>query len=134
MTAHAMYQTPRLDPVRGEAAPIDGRVTAGQQFDGGFVVDIATAMRRTVVRGGVVLAMVAVALFLFFSASVQAGDALRATDTHVVGQGETLWAIAEDFTTPGDDVRATIIDIKELNDMTSSIVRVGQPLIVPASD
>lgn len=133
MTAHALYQdepyqAPNYRPVLREAA--EPTVTS-QHSDDGFVVDVAGAIRRIVTRSMAVLAMIAVALFLFFTATVQAGDAVRATDAHIVGQGETLWEIAAENTAPGGDVRSTVADIKNLNDLTTSVISVGQPLAVP---
>jgi len=130
MTAHAMYQAPTPRPVLREAVPAAVR----QQSDSSFVVDVGAAMRRVLVRAVAVLAMIAVALFLILTTTVQAGDTVRATESHIVGQGETLWVIAEDFTAPGGDVRATVADIRDLNGMSSSLVRVGQSLVVPTSD
>lgn len=97
-----------------------------------FVVDTGAAMRRQLGRLVAVLAVVTVALFLVLAAGVQAGDSVRATDQHIVGQGESLWAIAEAHTAPGGDVRATIADIKALNDLDSSVILTGQALTVPA--
>lgn len=129
MTAHAMYPAPARGPVLREAAPAVVR----QQRDSGFVVDVGAAMRRALVRAVAIAAMIAVALFLFLATTVQAGDTVRATESHIVGQGQNLWVIAEDITPPGGDVRATVADIRDLNGMSSSVVQVGQTLIVPAS-
>lgn len=138
MTAHALYQAryrddrypaPSYQPVLREAAE---PMVESQQADDGFVVDVAGAMRRIAMRSLAVLAMIVVALFLFFTASVQAGDAVGATDTHIVGQGETLWEIAAENTAPGGDVRSTVADIKALNQITTSVISAGQTLTVPA--
>jgi hypothetical protein len=52
----------------------------------------------------------------------------------VVGQGTTLWAIARARIGSEGDPRPYIQEILELNGMTSSELRVGQRLALPALD
>jgi LysM repeat protein len=61
-------------------------------------------------------------------------EAIRPTITveHRVAGGDTLWALAETFTSPGEDVRDSIALIKELNQLSSSELRTGQVLVLPA--
>lgn len=80
----------------------------------------------------VVLAIVSTVLFLLLTSSVQAGNSMRATETHIVGQGDTLWGIAAERTAPGGDVRGTVADIRSMNRMDSSVLQVGTQLTVPA--
>jgi hypothetical protein len=54
------------------------------------------------------------------------------TSVVVVQGGESLWSIAQDVQ-PHADPRAVIHDIKALNGLTTSVVRVGQALTVPLS-
>jgi LysM repeat protein len=84
----------------------------------------------------VLLTSVALALVLLFVSSVSAADpsdvdASEWTATHMVVGGDTLWEIALDVTTPGDDVRTLVEDIKRHNGLTSSLIVPGQVLILP---
>lgn len=54
-----------------------------------------------------------------------------ASETYVVGQGETLWSIAGAVTEPGGDVRDTIAVIESMNMLPNSNIAVGQQLLVP---
>ncbi len=62
-----------------------------------------------------------------------AGDGATSTGTAtvVVQPGESLWSIAGEAV-PGADRRDVIIDIQQLNGLTTSQVSAGQTLIVPA--
>jgi nucleoid-associated protein YgaU len=50
--------------------------------------------------------------------------------SYVVRAGDTLWSIAEGHT-PGEDPRAVIHDIAELNDLGSARIVPGQALALP---
>ncbi len=65
--------------------------------------------------------------------SALAGDGATSagTATVVVQPGESLWSIAGDAV-PGADRRDVIIDIQQLNGLSTSQVSAGQSLIVPA--
>lgn len=65
-----------------------------------------------------------------------AGDAVRdaAAVEVVVVPGDTLWGIASESASPGEDVRDVIAEIVELNGLPSSGVVAGQTLVVPAAD
>ena len=54
-----------------------------------------------------------------------------ATVDYRVRSGDTLWTIAEEVA-PDRDVRGTISEIKDLNDLDSSLILPGQILEVPA--
>lgn len=51
----------------------------------------------------------------------------------LVDSGDTLWDIAESVKRKGLDTREAIQRIKERNDLTSSSLRSGDRLIIPAS-
>lgn len=51
--------------------------------------------------------------------------------THRVVTGDTLWDIAAAYTTPGEDVRRTVFEIKEINGIDGSVILPGQVLQVP---
>jgi len=90
-------------------------------------------------RSVVLLTAVAVALLLLLSglvpptADAAATDESRvvATVQHEVKAGDTLWSIAMGFTPPGEDVRATIHEIKSTNQLDSSTIGVGDVLVIP---
>ena len=84
--------------------------------------------------------MVAIALLTLLAIGLTLASGSVATDqagtpapTEVVtvGSGDTLWAIAADLADDGD-VRAMINQIEELNSLESSMVVLGQRLVVPA--
>ena len=49
-------------------------------------------------------------------------------ETIIVAEGETLWSIASSLE---GNVRENIYNIKEVNNLQSSIIYVGQELLVP---
>ena len=49
---------------------------------------------------------------------------------HSVGQGDTLWNIAEQYN-PNGDVRKTVYEIRKLNNLNSSDIYAGDTLIIP---
>ncbi|MBO7746051.1 LysM peptidoglycan-binding domain-containing protein [Paenibacillus sp. MWE-103] len=54
--------------------------------------------------------------------------------TIVVGAGDTLWDIASSVRKEGEDIRRTVYDLQKRNNLSSSSLRAGQTLIVPADD
>lgn len=54
------------------------------------------------------------------------------TVEHRVAAGDTLWDLAAGVTAPGEDVRSTVDRIEDLNGLTSSALRPGQVLLLPA--
>lgn len=72
-----------------------------------------------------------VAAFLLLGGRGEA-SAPAITVEHRVAAGDTLWDLAAVITAPGDDVRATIDRIEDLNGLTSSALVPGQVLLLPA--
>ncbi len=89
--------------------------------------------RRAVLRLLVTAVAIATALFLFFPAGVEADSAPHATTTYVVQPGDTLWSLAAARTPAGSDVRATIAEIKDLNDLAGSMLLVGDQMLLPVT-
>jgi LysM repeat protein len=86
----------------------------------------------------VLLTSVALALVLLLTGAVVASANDGTADSivtahieHEVVVGDTLWDIAAEYTTPGDDVRDTIHDIKVANQLPSSVIVTGQILSIP---
>jgi len=97
-----------------------------------------TISASTSLRVVVLLTSVALALILLLTGVVLAGAADGSTGEAVtahieqeVRAGDTLWDIAAVYTEAGDDVRDTIYDIKVANDLESSLIIVGQILVIP---
>ena len=105
-----------------------------------LVVHPAPGVRltRRARRLGVVLGLaVGVALGSWMGSAVAVaggdGDGLRLAggSSVVVHPGDTLWSIAAGVAGDGDDIRAVIADIRELNDLTDAVVVPGQVLALP---
>ncbi len=87
-------------------------------------------------RALVLLAILAIGvLLLLATASAATGSSQPpATPTaYVVQPGDTLWLIAEAAYDDDMDTRQAIHSIKALNDLGSSALSIGQPLLLPAS-
>jgi hypothetical protein len=65
-----------------------------------------------------------------------AGSETQPVPVHAVTvlPGDTLWSLAEQGASPGEDVRDVIAEIVELNGLESSAVYAGQQLTVPVAD
>lgn len=50
----------------------------------------------------------------------------------VVQPGDTLWSIAEAHALPGEDIRAALWEIRQLNGLESSHIVPGQVIRIPA--
>lgn len=53
------------------------------------------------------------------------------TMEHRVSAGDTLWTIAQGFTSPGEDVRSSVALLRDMNDLESSALVPGQVLLIP---
>lgn len=88
--------------------------------------------RVVVVLAALVLALVVgIALSGVSSASEEAGAA-PATEVVVINEGDTLWGIAAEVAEDGQ-VRSMVTEIRELNDLDSSVVTLGQKIHVPVA-
>jgi nucleoid-associated protein YgaU len=99
----------------------------------------------TPARVAVLLITIVVALVLLLANTVAAsGSARRSADSvetdsvdvvvHRVVGGDTLWDIAAVHTPEGDDIRYTLFEIRQLNDLDGSVISPGQLLRIPSSD
>ena len=90
-------------------------------------------------RGRLVLLVLAVGLLLAAISLGRAGSqAATATETGpalqqtTVQQGETLWSVAQRIA-PDNDPREVVAQIRRINHLESSSLRVGQQLLLPVS-
>ncbi len=92
--------------------------------------------RSTSARALVIISTTVAVFVLLLATAVHAMSAGTPAETsdHRVHAGETLWSIASDLADDGDDVRGVVADIRDLNGLTTSVIGVGQVLIVPAPD
>ncbi|QWC17431.1 LysM peptidoglycan-binding domain-containing protein [Cellulomonas dongxiuzhuiae] len=67
------------------------------------------------------------------AASAQADGPVAATEVRrvVVAPGDTLWDIAADAASPGQDVRDVVLRLIALNELPSGGLRAGQTIVVP---
>ena len=95
-----------------------------------------TAMPGTVTRFkrlAVVLAIAIAAVWIAPYATASDSSSPSTADVWTVGEGQTLWSIAAEVAAPGETTRETVDQIKSLNALESSAIRVGDQLLVPLS-
>ena len=94
-------------------------------------------------RGRAVVFLLALIAVLAFSVMLGGGSVATSekgtpapTETIVVGQGDTLWAISSDIAaeTGEQDVRDVMAQIEDLNGLESGMLRAGQELRIPLTD
>ena len=93
-----------------------------------------TRRGRFVVFVVALLFVLGAALFLG-ATSVATNDAGtdQPTEAVMVGEGDTLWAIASDLA-PDGEVRDMVATIRELNALDSAMLVAGQTIYVPVTD
>ncbi|MEN8235454.1 MAG: LysM peptidoglycan-binding domain-containing protein [Actinomycetota bacterium] len=93
------------------------------------------SQRSTSVRALVVISTTVAAFVLLLATAVHAmtsGDPLATVD-YRVHAGDTLWSIAAELTAPGEDVRSVVATIRDLNDLPTSMLHIGDVLEVPGA-
>ncbi len=90
------------------------------------------AWQRRVIRNRLVAAVVIVVVAVGgLVGAVDADTGPQQTVEHRVADGDTLWSVAATITDPGDDVRASVRVLMELNALTESDLVIGQVILVP---
>ncbi|MDR2722197.1 MAG: LysM peptidoglycan-binding domain-containing protein [Cellulomonadaceae bacterium] len=87
-------------------------------------------------RGRVVIGLFAVFLAspaLGFGASAVASQPTHGIEVtvHTVAPGQTLWQLASSIAEPGEDLRDVVWEIRQVNDLPSSQIHVGQTILLP---
>ena len=93
----------------------------------------AARFKRFAVVLAIAIAAVLIAPYATANDSPATSSATSSSDVWTVGQGETLWSIAAQVAAPGESTRDTVDQIKSLNALESSAIRVGDQLLVPAA-
>lgn len=88
------------------------------------------AGRELSVRLAVLIAAIST-VFLLIGGAADAESPPVGTVEYVVAPGDTLWAIAQDLSAPGDDLRRIVHDIRQASELESSSIYPGQVLRVP---
>lgn len=91
------------------------------------------SQRSTSARALVIISTTVAALVLLLATAVHAmtgGDPL-ATVEYRVHPGDTLWSIASEVGSADGDVRSMVSTIKDLNGLSTSLIRIGDVLDVP---
>ncbi|MEN8114189.1 MAG: LysM peptidoglycan-binding domain-containing protein [Actinomycetota bacterium] len=93
------------------------------------------SQRSTSVRALVIISTTVAALVLLLATAVHAmtSEEPVPTDEYRVHAGDTLWSIAGGLAGPDDDVRGMVATIRDLNDLSTSLIHVGDVLEVPAT-
>jgi cell division protein YceG involved in septum cleavage len=86
-------------------------------------------------RFRIFLAVVIIALAITMTAVIgrPAADAVTEPQTvsYTVESGDTVWSIAEEYTSDEDDVRQMVYNICEENNIDDSSITEGQKLVIP---
>ncbi|HEV2086686.1 MAG TPA: LysM peptidoglycan-binding domain-containing protein [Cryptosporangiaceae bacterium] len=86
--------------------------------------------RRGRIVARVVLLLAAVLLVLAAAGVTRADETSAAPPSVVVREGDTLWSIADRWA-PDRPTRETIAEIRRLNGLDGSTVRVGERVVLP---
>ena len=76
--------------------------------------------------------LITIVFIISFTAIVKASGSSKTEYTSVtVSAGDTLWKIASEYTSPGNDIRKTVYEIRKYNKLDSAVIMPGQEVVVP---
>ncbi len=104
-----------------------------QAMQAGHRAPVRLTKRGRRVVALLVLAPLALGMWLFAGHQVFAMGSAPTTKTVVVQPGQSLWQIAEQVA-PNSDPRETIYKIKQMNGLSDSSLIAGQGIVVPAGN
>ncbi|WP_159793299.1 LysM peptidoglycan-binding domain-containing protein [Puerhibacterium puerhi] len=124
----ATIAAPAARPVRSRSAAV--RASAAPRGLLGLGGLRLTARGRVVVA---LLAALACAPLVGFGAQAFASSPGVPVEVrvHTVAPGETLWGFAQEIAGPREDVRDVVAHLRELNELGSAALQVGQTILVP---
>ena len=93
---------------------------------------MSTIATRAPSRVLVLLTVIVAGFLLLLASAVQASGPAPASVEYEVSVGDSLWEVAAAHAEPGEDLRAIVFEIKQLNDLPDSVIHPGQRLLVPA--
>ena len=74
------------------------------------------------------IAILVFLLIALFNISIAKTNSEAEIIDYTISKGETLWNIAKEYTPDNKDIRQTIYEIKQLNNMTDSTIYPGQTI------
>lgn len=74
------------------------------------------------------IAIVIFLLIAIFNVSIAKSNNEEEIIDYTIAPGQTLWSIAREYTPNSKDIRETIYEIKQLNNMTDSTIYPGQTI------
>lgn len=74
------------------------------------------------------IAIVIFLLIAIFNVSIAKSNNEEKIISYTIAPGQTLWSIAREYTPNSKDIRETIYEIKQLNNMTDSTIYPGQTI------
>lgn len=74
------------------------------------------------------IAILVFLLIALFNISIAKTNSEAEIIDYTIAPGQTLWSIAKEYTPDNKDIRQTIYEIKQLNNMTDSTIYPGQTI------
>ena len=91
------------------------------------------SQRSASARALVIISTIVVMLVLLLATAVHAlGGSPVETIDYEVRSGDSLWSIADTVAEGGQDLRAVVATIRNLNDLSTAVIQPGDVLELPA--
>ena len=78
-----------------------------------------------------ILLIIAIVVVAFLLLGSQKPEMASEYKEYIVASGDTLWDISQEITPPSRDVRYTIAEIEEKNNINDGLIYPGQVISVP---